>query len=309
MTRMRLLLATLLLVAVGCSGGGVVESSDELTFGEGGRRLPDRSSRGRLRGGDNGLELIQWVVEVDEAVLASTMAAHRDGPAVSPAIDEWLRRNGFRLVRVRVDDLDEMAAALGDLSFNQRIWHGQVLDWTPLVERSVDAGGEAIAVGGRVGRFEDGRFSLQVRAWTMQDVAGPVVYLELLPQFVSRREGGLRRLLQPDVMPGLALFDGVVDIQLEDGWAYVLTCAAPGDPWLDLSPDTGADAESPPPPAAPRGPGVGPDIELPPTVGQALLTARDQDARGLIVLVPRIPAAAYPPGAEPPPAADEEPVA
>ncbi len=59
----------------------------------------------RVRGGDNGLELVQWSVPATPAHVAEVLERHGLQDAVDPAMRERLARNGLHLCLVPVADL------------------------------------------------------------------------------------------------------------------------------------------------------------------------------------------------------------
>src|SRR5688572_26274372 len=161
------------------------------------------TSRSRLTNTDNGLELRRWSVLDQPQVLRQVLARHRDGEALDAEALNRLRRNGFRFIRVPLEALPELLSDLGGASIDRTEWHGQVHVWPPLAQRPVAQGpsaprhgrrdaasppanrygsGAAVAVDGRIDRYDRGEFRLLARSWTVHMEDGPFLHLELLPE-------------------------------------------------------------------------------------------------------------------------------
>ena len=254
---------------------------------------------------DNGLEVRKWLVVDDSQVVSAALLSHADRLVLDEEQDQRLRRNGFRFLRVPVGSLDALLAAFGGTTLDMSAWHGQVYDWREIDSMPIGPAGEAIAVDGRVRRFGRGRLVLLVRGWTMAMEDGPRMCLQLRV-VVGRPIGGTLRQLLDRTPSEVALPSLDVEVGLEAGFAYVLTCESPTVSWGfstadegDVSKDAEAAAGSPPAVggAGRIGPGdlVGPDVEAPTTVGRRLLTPPlEQGRRAMLVFVPRFPQTMYP---------------
>ncbi|UCD76436.1 MAG: hypothetical protein JSV91_05820 [Phycisphaerales bacterium] len=267
---------------------------------------PDEVLR-QLVNTDNGLELLKWLVVDDSQTIGGALLRHAGGSPLEEEQNDRLRRNGFRFLRVPLDSLEALPADLGGTTLNLRAWHGQVYDWREVESAPVGPGGEAVAVDGRIRRFGRGRLMLLARSWTMPMEDGPRLYLQLRVGF--RRPGGaaLRQLLEQtpsdEFLPSLNL-----EICLETGYAYVLTCESPTISWDEPVGNEGKPNDAAAMTAASStrarhsdrigpGDGIGPEVAPPVTVGRRLLTPpQEQGRRAILLFVPRIPPSMYPSG-------------
>jgi hypothetical protein len=262
---------------------------------------------------DNGLEIRKWLVKDDSIGIARTLNQYRDGTVLDEAAEARLQRNGMRLVRIQRDDLDALLEAFGGTTLNANTWHGQMTDWRPIETATLGQGGRAVAIDGNVMRFDRGIVSLLARGWTVPTENGPRTQLEVIPVFERPRNKSLQLLVQEDEQPD-ALFPSVaLDLQLEVGYAYVLTYESPGVAWEtidtkeDVEASTPADAgtevdEADPEPAAARPRHVGPgdavsaEVAAPWTAGELLMAAKERlPRRVVLVFIPRIPEELFPP--------------
>lgn len=247
--------------------------------------------RARLTNSENGLEVRRWVVADHHDGLVQALSRHAQGLPASDAALQQLKRNGLRFVRIPLHSVETLLADLGGATYDATEWHGQVVQWRPLVNRPVEAGGQAVGIDGVVQRFETGEFRLMIRCWNVQMETGPYVHLEMIARRRLAQQNDLRRLLgeHDDLeqsFPALSL-----DVQLEDGYAYVIAGESPEIPWPGMDP--GGDRESQ---GAPSGRSsreriadVGPETSPPPTLGELLLAPSAAGAtRGILVLIPKI---------------------
>jgi hypothetical protein len=282
-------------------------------------------------GGDHGLQVLHWTISVpaDELItafdqsagrlrvertlqrrIAAALLRYQDGQALGePTRARW-ERNGLRVIRVRLEVLDSLRADLGRLTREFDAWHGQAVEWRSLVEGPIADAGTAVAVDGRVRRYAGGRIHLMLRGWTLLMETGPELYVELASEYRRSRAGPIGQLLGRRNVDRDRFASLAVDLELEPGYAYVIASAAPGEEWtadafgpgagevtpndetstgeLEARSDAGSEesVES----------GLGPAVTAPLTIGELLLcpeTGRPQ--RELILLVPRIPDALFPP--------------
>lgn len=259
----------------------------------------------RLTSGENGLEVRKWIVADDSSAFATALGAAATGAPFDDELEERLRRNGLRLVRVDVDALDGIEERLGGTTYDLTAWYGQAVQWQNLMRHNLDQG-RAVAIDGHVRRFGRGSFRLMLRGWSLQMEDGPYVHLEVMPEFHPPESHDLRDLLQVE-----GDFEGerfeTLELRLEmtGGYAYLLTAERPGLAWVPdrvATPD--ADQAATPPPAGrstrrTMGPldSVGPDAATPPTLGELLFKGGGaQPSRGVVVFVPRVSRDLYPPG-------------
>ncbi len=294
------LLFVIALAPVSCAPTGGQSS------GGGGAGL-DKSSAGfrdSLASGDNGLRVRRWRVADRTEVIEAALLRYSNGDAVEEEIQARLERNGFRLVRIALEDIENLLAVLGGAMLDMDGWHGQAYDWRDVATRLIDPEGMAMAVDGRVRRFSDGELRLMVRGWTLRMEDGPYFYLEMLPELDMSRPNRLEQALGRDVFEGERFTAVSFDLLLESSYAYVLTCETPGVEWGadngEGSPDgeswgeesaVGGDDE----PAEAEVAVVGPDAEPPWSIGEVLLRFEfEAPGREMLVFVPRIPAELYP---------------
>ena len=108
----------------------------------------------RLLSPDNGLEMREWVIMDRESRIGAAIAELGLPALVDPKANTSFRRNGLRLVKFRQGDLPSLLASLGGASVDATTWHGQVHQWRELAAYPISAAGMAVAVDGRVRRFE-----------------------------------------------------------------------------------------------------------------------------------------------------------
>ncbi|MDY7110358.1 MAG: hypothetical protein SYC29_17145 [Planctomycetota bacterium] len=262
---------------------------------------------GVLPAAENGLQVRQWRVADDPAVIASALLAHTAGQGLDDRACRRLARNGLRLLRIPADELEALRADLGGTSLNVDSWHGQVCDWRSIVDWPIEATGRALAVDGRVRRFQSGRFRLMIRSWTIPMEDGPYVRLELQGRYERSRPARLDRPAARPEYEGRELPAVALDVLLEAGYAYILTGESPSVEW-----EPGAEGSTPPagdenvtagPQAddedegeVPEGEAIGPAALPPLTIGELLFRPdAAPPTRRLLVFVPRIPDRFFPP--------------
>jgi hypothetical protein len=182
-----------------------------------------------------------------------------------------------------------MLSDMGQLTVDVREWHGQAPDWRPLQERTIGTTPRAVAIDGRISRFDRGTFALMIRSWTVQSENGPFLYLEALPWYQPPRPTDLRRLLGDSASrSGQALGSMAMDLMMDSDFGYVLLADAP-------TVDTAPGANSIAPGATRRKPAVGPSEDegtghaATMTIGEFLMTTeRKPPMRVVFVFQPRI---------------------
>lgn len=246
----------------------------------------------RLTNADTGLEVRTWIVPDDAERVARAFSRFQDGQPLDAPSAERFRRNGLRVVRVPLEDLLPCLEALGEASLDLTAWHGQVYAWRELHHRPLRAGGHALAVNGRVRRYEGGSLYLMLRCWQMQMEDAPFLNLELMPHYVaggsgrSGRRGGSREPLTTLAMR----------LKLDRGYAYILVAEDPQTEWAGIEPQDASSArgEADAEPDSPR-PAAGPAAMAPPTVGELLfMSTSPRPSRGLMVFIPRLASDLFP---------------
>lgn len=272
-----------------------------------GSRVDPSRVRSMLMNDENGLEVRQLVVADDPQRIAEVMApyvnAHeqrRETRAMDRATAEKLRRNGFRLVPVPVNELDALIVELGGAVLDMSAWHGQMYRWQDLHSIAVGSEGRTMAVDGRVRRCYGGHLRLMARSWVVQMEQGPRVQLDVVPQHL-RSESQYHRLLGQTSTDAESLTSLAMHMLLQDGYAYVLTCACPQHDWHEHKhedDEVESDEAVAETGRTSRGAMVmGPDVKPPMTVGQLMLSSHGSRAnRGMLVFTPRIARELFPPG-------------
>ncbi len=241
-------------------------------------------SRALLHGGERGLEVRQWLVADDTDLITSVMATRSTDDVLSAGTRERLARNGLRLVRLPIDELDELEAQLGGSTVHNTGWYGQVADWQELLTHHLPQQ-RAVAIDGRVRLLEQGQLRLMTRAWIVQMEDGSQLNVQVVPQHFQPAPMTYYRLLGRDTGHGAAIASMKIDVLLDEGFAYVLTCESPTIEW-------GPSADSP---AAGRSASqalAGPSVPAATTVGQLLLRTEEgmtgRPGRALLILVPHV---------------------
>ncbi len=226
----------------------------------------------RMLNPDNGLLLRKWVVPDKADRIGAALLRYRDGQVLDAKTAESLRRNGFRLVRIRADQIDDLLGDLGVGPSDVAAWHGQIVEWRELFKRPISGPGATLAISGRVRSIPPGQLRLMGRSWTVMMEDGPYLTLELHPQLRRPQEPSLYRLLGDTDLQGEVLGALAIEIRLEPGYAYVLTGGTPAVERIDS-----------------LGNPAGPTVETPDTLGEFLFSQRTEPPlRTLLVFVPRI---------------------
>lgn len=327
----------------GCAredGGGSEYSRGAVDAAKEGARASIGAAEGDLaspvvRGGVNGLEVV-WFVALDETQSDAERAAASDAPgasgsgvtvcaigrALEPYLDqplpiseatrERLSRNGLRMVRVPVADVETILSGVRVIGPRQREWMGWALEWREAFRGRSLTEGSAVMIEGERSTLPECALRLIARCWTapgqvgMTGAASAVVRVEALGQALRRSRGGEAEFEAP--RPSLdARADGALlmslawEAALEPGSAYVLVPEAPSVTWREgatLQTVDAADADGlfPAHDAGPRrgvgGASLGPVSIGPPTLGEAMLMnlsrqEHEAAARAVIVLIPR----------------------
>ncbi|MCZ6543375.1 MAG: hypothetical protein O6768_06885 [Planctomycetota bacterium] len=269
--------------------------------------LRPRSTEGltRLINTTSGLEVRRWVIQDDPNRIGAALMKYWDPKAVDPARTSALRRSGLRFMRVQADQVDALLAELGLASLDVTAWHGQIYDWRRLQQYSIGSGGVEVALDGRVERYGPGWFRLMVRTWTVQMEDGLYLNLELLPQFQPPHAPRLRKLLGDRTVSGEVFASIALEVQLEAGFAYVLTGESPKVHWREHSDGSELPQENPPPDSAgsPQRDTDGSSkadqqsIAAAATIGELLFVGQTQPpTRKLLVFVPKISTPLFPRG-------------
>ena len=249
---------------------------------------------------EHGLRLRQWRI-AERPDIPEVLMRHADAWSLDEPLLRTFEHNGLRLLRVPAENIENLLADLGGASRDVEGWHGQAYDWRDVVTRAVDPDGVAVAVDGRVRRFAGGYMRLLIRAWTLQMEHGPRLCLQIIPDYDRTASSPLDQALGRKGFAGEPFASLWVELLLERGFAYLLTCDAPGLKWDGELAEGGNAAELDPVTATvptERGDpgGVGPEAPPPLTVGQMLLRVDSEPpSREILLFLPRIPSILYPP--------------
>lgn len=272
----------------------------------------------RLAHSDNGLEIRKWMVVDDADRIAAAMSAHAEVWSLDSRTQESLKRNGLRMIRVGLADVEPLLVDLGGATLDLTGWQGQAYEWFPLLERRLEAGGQALAVDGKVRRFNSGSLRLVARGWTIPTEDGPRLQLQIAPLFRPQQQAitGSFRPRLGDESPHDEVFESMaMELELESGWAYVLTCESPERQWTQSdgagsaveSGGSGGNTPSPDETRRNESNGLGPEAAAPETAGELILrTEGHPPSRGMLVFLARIPQKLYPPAIGAEPAAKEQ---
>jgi len=242
----------------------------------------DDLAESNVRGGDNGLEAVQWNAPCDAAHAARTLEAHGRGGTLPPETLERLRRNGFAVAEVPTDALPAALADLGGTLSDIRNWHGQVPEWRELLRTNVGSG-VAVFTGDRVVPVDGGSIRLSMRGWTVPMEDGGLFWLEMIPHAVTRESAAVTAISPRDRLRGDAFPDAGFSVVLDKGWSLLL-CPEP----VAANPAGSPRPETEPP--ATLGTLLLPCENLP-MVGEGVLQQRTP----VIVLIARLPDALVPP--------------
>ena len=113
----------------------------------------------RMLNPDDGLSLRKWVVSGDVSRIGAALLRYSDGQALDAKTDELLRRNGMRLVRVRADRTNDLMGDLGVGPSDVAAWHGQVVEWRELYQRTVSGPARRSPSPAASGRSRRGNFA------------------------------------------------------------------------------------------------------------------------------------------------------
>lgn len=241
--------------------------------------------RPRAPGEDNGLEVVRWSVSDNETLLRRAIGRYAVRDVPLGATVQALERHGFRAAVVRDADLPNFLIDVGGTTRAVAVWYGQVPGWREVVRTLLESPRVAM-VDGRAERLRAGWLRIMVRAWTVPLEEGGVLELQLAPQLVgdtSEASGLQPGIGARDTLRGLLWPEASLHLELPRDTALVLLSAPAREDEEEEDPEG--------PPRRPEETGVGPLVELPPLLGELLLT--DYEAkpprRSILVLRARLP--------------------
>lgn len=295
-------LAALLLGGCEAASPGVISNDSIRSFSIPDERSVSERILSKFINVNNGLEVRRWMVQSDSQKIGQTLQGLSQGAAADDATLEMLRRNGFRLIRVPLGDLDLMEK---ELLLYQSIseWHGEVSQWRDIIDTPIDSSNPVVAIDGHVSRFEPGRMQMLMRSWAVQMEGQPYLHLDLVPIYATKTSRSMNLLPGDRRRDGRRFDELSMVLQLEPDWAYILTAERPNVRWPgDI--DSDVSRSTPNIPARPtrgRGPAAGPAASSgpvqagPTTLGVMMLVQRTPiPLRTLLVFVPKIAMELYP---------------
>ncbi len=293
------------LILTGCAStgsnapaaSGQSSNSDALPAASSSAERTVIQSRTRMAPGQVGLEVLTWQVSTDSERFNDALRSHA-APAVAAVDEIALRRNGFILWAVKVDELDALRNSFGGSPLEMRTWLGTATAWREVV--NVPIGNAMVEVDGVARERMGTQARLMARTWpvTMED--GLRISIELVPQLaMGAAQTSLIRnanQLSGDVVRSCAM-----GLELQRGTAWILTCDPGGFVETDAeAPARARDAATvagPPSPNAAAASGkIGARVL---TLGAATLLAAPERQgaaarRTVLVMIPHLPDSAFP---------------
>lgn len=275
-------------------------------------RIAPLTARGA---GSRGLETAWYVVEegprggtleggradAERVSLGAALAAAGAEDALPTATSERWRRMGVRLVRVREGRLLGVMESAPPRSGISRDRLGERVRWTPAGSGTALAPAGGTPVRGFPDPIDASGLRWLVRLWADErlDDGAPVVRLELIAQAADGRRSARRAMFADplDVGPedaGELIGELSASLELEPGWAYLLTGAGPEEELLAPSAGEEGGGAGGAERAGRRGgeAGFGPAVRPARTVGEVWFVARSEGAgptrRGVWLLTPRV---------------------
>ncbi len=244
-------------------------------------------------GFDAGLEVVRWSTGDEGGRVGGVLAGLGERWALSGSRREVWEQAGFRVLRVREDELFGVMSALPPVRSLEREWVGNGVRWRTLA----GAGGDRLSLDGESAAMLDGGVRLLSRSWVSPSAEGARVRVDL----AVVRSGGERRAFYTETPDERVLDSGTgaavlgnlrAEFELASGEIILITAEHPGVVWAAAKAQEGVgegfftwggsggddDAES-----GRRG-------AL--TVGEAMLLREDETmgaVRGVIVLLGRAP--------------------
>ncbi len=140
----------------------------------------------------------------------------------SDSLVEGLETEGLQVRRIDTIDVPAIVASVGIVRSHSFVWHGQILNWSDVVQRQIPNSGLLISESGRSHFVDSGFISLLARSWLVQRENDLFVYLQLLPTWHVPKVGGIV-LGQGSVAKQSTLFSNIeIEVLLSDGEALVV---------------------------------------------------------------------------------------
>lgn len=260
-----------------------------------------------VRSAESGLEARLWVVSNQSGLLPAVFRDYHPPAAAGAAQAETWRKNGFRVLEVPVERLEELRASLPTIGPLHREWLGLLPEWVEVVKGSRLETERLVQLDDGAVRLGPGRLRLLTRCWTTPSVgaqpdgspAGAVLRVEVMPELMMQPAQGdepLERLLSGEPVrrgPGVrgVAFERMLLRLVSSGEsAIVIVPEDPGADWdaeAPNRPESGLDSRRDDLAFGPKTPAL-------PTLGELMLTSLALpetvgDARVIVVLVPLVP--------------------
>ena len=222
---------------------------------------------------ETGLVVLHWRSRDNREEMTALINAIETTIPPSVHGEDAFRRDGFRILKLTPEQLDEVRTVVGEDTPLSRTWHGEAMTWRDLLVTRVEAGAIAME-NGRARRMPSGFVGLAGRAWSVPTIDGAGVHVQLVPHLVRQRPTA--EPIRPGALRGVALADPVEATLGPDDALLVISVAG-------LLPTISRDAPiAEEPPVATFS--SGPETAMPPTVAELLLDELPARTRGILVL-------------------------
>lgn len=254
-----------------------------------------------LVGARRGLEVRWWIAQDADGAVGSALAEFALDDASSDAAlrDRWAA-SGLRLVRVPIERLEEVEAALVAASPRYREWIGWNGSWTEWFRGRKTERGQRVQVAGSARGLERGVLRVLGRGIPLPGRGGARVELafQSLPDRAARTTRVLSETPPEPQELGVVFRELTLVTEMEPGYALIVTAESPGVTWGGRRADEASEGFAPPPADdEPREVGgaartFGPSAGTLPSMGEAMMVfpATKESARSLkavLVLIPR----------------------
>jgi hypothetical protein len=258
-----------------------------------------------VRGAGAGLEARLWVVENGGGSIGRALQGFAPPAGAPRARVELWRANGFRVLEIPIDQLDDVRDQLATIGPLHRQWLGLLPEWVEVVKGAQLAAEAPVAFDNGTVRLGPGRLRIVSRCWAMPSVGArpdgsptaALLKLEIMPELemsAVAADSYARLLDQAPVQPRSGVrgipFDRLLLGLVSSGSDAIVI--VPEDPEVDWN----AERDERPDGARRSDASVafGPQAPAVPTLGELMLTSLALpesvgDARVVVVLVPRVP--------------------
>lgn len=180
-----------------------------------------------IPGSDDGLALHQLTVQASNfGAFTSALARWelQQIPGLSAESRQALRANGFRLVRVPIENLDELLGALPIDPWIESTWLGRVHTWLAVASGRRQALRRVLRIDDRLSSFDQpGRFRLLIRSYRYTDEDETRCRFEMISQFHLPRRDPLAPDLRAENLMGIMIPGGGASFWIDDQSALIVT--------------------------------------------------------------------------------------